>query len=408
MDKNISFYQLIFENAQEPIIILLDNIIKMCNQKALLLFGYPLENMVGKMLENFTCEHNNLNQFDKEKRSSFEWRFKNNKGECLFTEVSINSFEYELEKYDIVIFRNISRRVLTIEDSFKQLIENVKEAFWIQDFEQNKILYVSPMYEKIWGNTVDSLYKHPELMIGAVYKDDFNKVKKAYQRMREYNEDFREEFRIVRADGTLRWVWARNFPIINEKGQVYRTVGIAEDITERKALEEELLFCATKDGLTGINNRASFFAQVEAAIFKLSQLHQSCTIMMMDLDWYKNINDTFGHLAGDFVLKRFVEICNSQLRPNDIFGRIGGEEFAIFLPNTDVKIGLVVAERIRKSIEDFKFVDDKLHKPITVTVSIGVSPIYYNDNPLDNALLKADKSLYKAKQLGRNKVVSLD
>ncbi len=403
MDHNI--FQLVFETANEPMVVLIDNKITLCNTQALSLFGCQKDEMLGKPFDHYSHNYQNGMKWDEMIDAgigNFEWLFYNKSGESFYVEVSCSALEYQGEKYVSVILRDVNERLIASENRFKQLVENVKEVFWIQDIIENKILYVSPMYEKIWGNSCSSLYKHPDSLVQTIYSEDFEYVKDAYEKMVTMDKDFKEEYRIVRADGAIKWIWARCFPVKNKEGITYRVVGIAEDITARKNLEEELLFLATKDGLTGINNRKSFFGLVEAAcnIYKAPS-----TFMMMDIDWYKSINDTYGHAMGDVVLKKFVDICNAQLRADDIFGRVGGEEFAIYLPNTDLKIGSIVAERIRASIENSKFNAGNVEGVIQVTVSIGVSGISRGEDALEEAMVKADKALYGAKQLGRNRVV---
>lgn len=411
MDDQTNFYKLIFDTANDPMLIIKENLILLCNAQTLESFGYKEEQMVGKTLEYFSHDNQNVMKWEEMLSAeirNFEWLFTKATGETFFVEVSWSALEYNDEKMILVILRNCNERLIASENRFKQLVENIKEVFWIHDYDLNKILYISPMYEKIWGNSCSSLYKHPHSLIQSIYQEDQERVNLAFEKMKTMSEDFKEEYRIVRADGAIRWIWARNFPIKNKEGIIYRVVGIAEDITVRKNLEEELLFCATKDGLTGINNRKSFFGQVEAVIETLSVSRYKSTLMMMDIDWYKSINDTYGHTTGDVVLRKFVEICSGQLRPDDIFGRIGGEEFAVFLPNTDVRVGLIVAERIRKSIENTKFSSGQLEAVIHVTVSIGVAGILNEEDAFEQALVRADQSLYKAKHYGRNQVVSVD
>lgn len=408
MNDEISLYQLIFDLSNDPMIVFKENQITLCNTQALNLFGYKKEEMLGKPIDFFSHDYQNGMKWDEMIDAdirNFEWFFFKSSGESFYAEASCNTIEQNNEKVTFLILRDVNERLIASENRFKQLVENVKEVFWIHDFDQNKILYVSPMYEKIWGNSCSSLYKHPDSLIKSVYIEDLERVNTAFERMRSMQEDFKEEYRIVRADGAIRWIWSRNFPVKNKEGIIYRVVGIAEDITVRKNLEEELLFWATKDGLTGINNRKAFFGSVETSIEASKISKQPSTLIMMDIDWYKSINDTYGHTTGDVVLKNFVEICSTQLRPDDVFGRIGGEEFAIFLPNTDVKVGTIVAERIRRSIEGSKFNGRNLEAVIQVTVSIGVSDITYQEDALEEALVRADQSLYKAKQLGRNQVV---
>ncbi|HEY9691205.1 MAG TPA: PAS domain S-box protein [Oculatellaceae cyanobacterium] len=126
------------------------------------------------------------------------------------------------------------------EKQFRQLTENINEVFWLFDPEKNQVLYISPAYEKLWGHHRESLYKHPQSWLDAVYLEDRDRVIAAVEKSHQIQEFFNQEYRIIGADGSLRWVWAREFPIQNEFGEIYRIAGIAENITDRKQAEEEI------------------------------------------------------------------------------------------------------------------------------------------------------------------------
>jgi diguanylate cyclase len=156
------------------------------------------------------------------------------------------------------------------------------------------------------------------------------------------------------------------------------------------------------DPLTGAFNRRSF----ETIIQKLLEISQitntSITLAIADLDYFKKINDTFGHLAGDEALKHFVNIIKRNLRKSDYVFRIGGEEFLILLPNTELKDAVEIVERIRKDLEE-----NPLHydgKEIKITASFGLAEVD-KEKYINEIIKKADEKLYKAKESGRNKVV---
>lgn len=125
------------------------------------------------------------------------------------------------------------------QERFRQLAENVREVFWMSDPEKNRMIYISPGYEDIWGRTCESLYASPRSWLEAIYPDDRDRVLQAAL-TKQVTGSYDEEYRIVRPDGSVRWIWDRAFPIREASGQVYRITGIAEDITERKRVEQEL------------------------------------------------------------------------------------------------------------------------------------------------------------------------
>jgi len=130
-------------------------------------------------------------------------------------------------------------RLLESERRFRQLAENINEVFWIVDPNERAMLYVSPAYEVIWGRTCESLYERPDSYLEAVHPDDQQKILEASGRQRR-GELTKEEYRVVRPDGSARWVHDRAFPIKDKSGRVHRIVGVAEDITKRRSTEEEL------------------------------------------------------------------------------------------------------------------------------------------------------------------------
>ncbi len=125
------------------------------------------------------------------------------------------------------------------EEQFRQLAENIQEVFWINSPDAQNILYISPAYERIWGYSCERLYQNPAIWIESIYPEDQERVIAAFKSRQPGIIDFNEEYRIVQPDGSIRWIWGREFPIKNESGIVYRLAGIAEDITERKQVEEE-------------------------------------------------------------------------------------------------------------------------------------------------------------------------
>jgi diguanylate cyclase (GGDEF)-like protein len=156
------------------------------------------------------------------------------------------------------------------------------------------------------------------------------------------------------------------------------------------------------DPLTGIYNRRYLELYMEKIIPLSQEQEQTMTLIMFDIDHFKKINDTYGHHAGDMVLQKIVRVIKGVIRHSDVFVRIGGEEFIILLPNCSLEHGIKLAERIRKTVENTKFIYKGIR--IFVTISIGVTE-YTEGQDLEKFLEKADQALYQAKEMGRNKVV---
>jgi len=177
------------------------------------------------------------------------------------------------------------------------------------------------------------------------------------------------------------------------------------EIKERTLLEQRLRELARTDSLTGVMNRRHFMEVAEREVSRSRRYAKPLSVLMMDLDFFKNINDRYGHAAGDQVLVAFVRECQRLLRDEDSLARMGGEEFAILLPETGLEQALIVAEKLRKAIE-FNPVERRGEASIPLTVSVGCSELNEESHDIEMMLSKADQALYRAKKLGRNRVNS--
>lgn len=175
------------------------------------------------------------------------------------------------------------------------------------------------------------------------------------------------------------------------------------DITERKRAEAELREMATTDFLTGLANRRHFIARMTDELARLQRLDNPyAAVLMLDLDHFKRINDTYGHATGDAILKHFAVLIRDELRKIDTVGRVGGEEFAIILPGANLEEAKIFAERLRQKVESTPLTLDG--QVIPVTVSIGITSMEASDASAYTALIRADEALYSAKENGRNRV----
>jgi diguanylate cyclase (GGDEF)-like protein len=168
-------------------------------------------------------------------------------------------------------------------------------------------------------------------------------------------------------------------------------------------MEEELWRLANTDFLTGLMSRRYFMKKIEEEFISLRNHDMNCcSVLMLDLDHFKHINDTYGHAVGDTVLKHFSALLQSNLRQMDVAGRLGGEEFAIILPYADIYEAKQCAERLRNIVANSPIIEN--NDVISITVSIGISMLRENDRYADTALIRADNALFAAKNKGRNSV----
>lgn len=214
------------------------------------------------------------------------------------------------------------------------------------------------------------------------------------------------ERRYVRKDGSVLWANRTVSLVRDHAGVPLYFLRVVEDITERKRLEQELRELAATDMLTGLPNRRAFIARLEEEHARLRRFDgQQAAVLMLDLDYFKNINDTWGHPAGDAVLREVATVINEQIRQVDLCSRLGGEEFAVLLTGAAPEAAREFAERLRRKIAEI-VVNHEGNK-IKVTASIGVAALRAADDSADASLLRADRALYKAKETGRDRVESI-
>lgn len=211
------------------------------------------------------------------------------------------------------------------------------------------------------------------------------------------------EFEMVRRDGTLLPVLLSATAVRDANGQFLMSRSTLFDLTERKRLESEIQRQARTDTLTGLHNRRYFFELAERELARGRRYNGLLAVLMLDLDHFKAVNDAYGHHAGDRVLRGFGEILARSVRDVDIAGRIGGEEFAVVLPEARAEQAVEVAERVRLAVAG---ADLRLEQgeALHVTVSIGVAAAAAAESDIEALLDSADQALYEAKRAGRNRV----
>lgn len=178
---------------------------------------------------------------------------------------------------------------------------------------------------------------------------------------------------------------------------------VAERTQALEALQKETELLARTDPLTQLSNRRDFYDKTQHELNRCKRLDGPASLMMLDIDHFKLVNDTYGHLSGDKVLKVLSQVLRSVNRQTDILARLGGEEFAVFMPDTPLPEAVMVAERLRQALADAPITLPEGQR-IHITVSIGVTPIQEADAHVDDLLKRADTAMYEAKNKGRNQV----
>ena len=215
-------------------------------------------------------------------------------------------------------------------------------------------------------------------------------------------KSYQVEKRFVTKSGKSIWVLLSVSLVHDEKNQPLYFIAQIENVTKRKQLELELYILATTDHLTSISNRREFLSRTEHELQRCRRQGTMLAFLMLDVDSFKLINDTWGHSSGDEVLKAMAGACRGILRSTDIFGRLGGEEFGIVLTEVERGEAEIIAERVRLSISELMV--KTANATLQFTVSIGLA--FFSDtlSTLENLMSRADAALYEAKSRGRNQV----
>ncbi|MBN1412146.1 MAG: diguanylate cyclase [Spirochaetales bacterium] len=289
-------------------------------------------------------------------------------------------------------------------------VEHSASLISITDTE-GKIEYANPKFLAFHGYILEGITgkKTAILKAGQTSEETYAEL---WQTIKS-GEEWRGELLNRKADGETYWALTVISPVRDQEGKITNFVSIQEDITAIKAKEELLLIqkrnlteLANLDSLTGLCNRRRF-QELGGLLLAESKANGTfLSAMMMDIDLFKVVNDTYGHDKGDSVLKAVSLACAKTLRECDIIGRFGGDEFAVILPGVNLADAAGIAERIRELIELIEFNFDG--KRIGVTISVGVTQMADDGASLKELLDRADKALYRAKRLGRNRVETSD
>lgn len=284
------------------------------------------------------------------------------------------------------------------EERFVQLAANISECFWLIDVDLREVVYVNSAYERIWGHSVDELYQDRMDWLRHVHPEDYDRVADAVRR--NPMGGFSEDFRTLRPDGSVRWLQVRTFPIQDNTGAVRSIGGVANDVTNFVTQQQRLTHLAHYDSLTALPNRLLFYERLSNAIALSRRNKRQLGVLFVDLDRFKNVNDTLGHIAGDELLRQVAGRLSGCLRESDTVGRLGGDEFGVILH--DVEDGQLASVVARKIV-------DALGLPILLegddvftTASIGITFFPDDADDLHTLLRNADAAMYRAKDMGRN------
>jgi len=285
------------------------------------------------------------------------------------------------------------------EERYALAARGANDGLWDWNLKTNGI-YFSLRWKSMLGYDNKEIGNNPDAWFTLVHPDDVENLKNALAaHLKEPNAHMENEYRIKHKDGTYLWMLCRGLAVRDEEGKVIRMAGSQTDITARKQMEEQLIYDAFHDGLTGLPNRALFMDRLNVSFARRKRRkdHQFA-VLFMDLDRFKNVNDSFGHLFGSQLLTEVAKRLNNNLRLGDTFARFGGDEFAILLDDiASPGYAQIVAERIHR---DLSLPFDINEKQVFITASIGIAASE-GYNRAEDIVRDSDIAMYKAKFNGR-------
>ena len=261
--------------------------------------------------------------------------------------------------------------------------------------------FVSQGCTKLTGYEPDELVNNRVTSYAALVSDASNQ--QLFEQVRvalEKEESFSLEYEVTRKDGSRIWVWERGRGVQEDDGSLHLE-GIILDISDRKVLETELEQMATRDPLTGLLNRREMSPVLDEELQRARRYQRPMAVLWVDFDHFKDVNDTYGHAAGDSVLRAISRLLLGSVRSVDSIGRFGGEEFVIVLPEMDLEEAQETAERLRRKVaEEPQPLGNGEAVPLTISVGVAVYPDH--GQTASTLCAAADKAMYLAKDRGRN------
>ncbi len=294
----------------------------------------------------------------------------------------------------------MEQRLRRTDEDFRRIMDTMQDVFYRTD-AQGITRYVCPAVKNVLGYSAEEIVGLPA---AAFYPDPAERdALVAAIREHGFVRDFPGRMR--RKDGVIIDISISTQALRDERGQYAGVEGIWRDITERKAMERELERLATRDHLTGLLGRRRILEMLDEELERRRDRRSqaSLSVLLLDLDHFKQINDTFGHAGGDQVLRQFVSTVHESRRGDDQFGRLGGEEFLLVLQGADADGARQLAERIRLAVQDRPYYVHE-RTGVRLTVSIGCAHASIDDRRSSDLLERADRALYEAKRSGRNRV----
>ncbi len=312
--------------------------------------------------------------------------------------------------HDITDRKQAEDQAREVEARYRSLVEQLPLAIYIDALDEaGTSLYNSPQNAEITGYTHEQWTTEPDLFARCIHPADRERVLAGFEQARVDGTPFVSDYRMVRPDGSEVWVHDESVVVRDDEGTPLHRQGYLVDITAIKLAEERLSHLAYHDPLTNLPNRAMFREHLDLALARAERASQGVAVLFVDLDDFKLVNDSFGHVAGDELLVEVAKRLRTATRTSDVVARQGGDEFLILVADLDVgneaaamdigDVAKLVAEQLRKSLSTpFQISDTEIY----CSGSIGISMFPLDAADGESLLKHADVAMYRAKERGRD------
>jgi diguanylate cyclase (GGDEF)-like protein/PAS domain S-box-containing protein len=303
-----------------------------------------------------------------------------------------------LEKQRLVEEKRRAEEALRKSEArYRAIVEDQTELI-CRFLPDGALTFVNEAYCRYFGKKPEELIGHT--FMPFVSDEDQEIVRKQLTSLSPENPVVTYEYRVVAPNEEIRWQQQSDRAIFDEQGRIIEFQSVGRDVTERVQVEQQLVYMATHDALTGLPNRVMFNDRLTLELAHAQRNRQKLAVMLLDLDHFKNVNDTLGHSVGDQLLQVVGERLTSLLRKSDTVARMGGDEFMLLFPEmAQMEDAARIAQKMLEAFrKPFVFEGHELH----ITTSIGIALCPDNGEDIDTLVKNADIAMYRAKEQGRN------
>ena len=316
----------------------------------------------------------------------------------LIAEVGKEKKEYL--KLNSVLEKKVQERVKEKENLLSLFDESDNVLFKWNNDAKRSVAFVSKSIISLLGYTKEDFEEKNITYNSCICPSDLFRVTKEIEKFKHSKKSFfrHEPYRVMTKSGKIKWVLDSTTLIKDENNNITHFLGYLSDITDLKNYQDKLEFLSKTDQLTKVHNRLYIDEILQKQYYRFFRNDEECSLILMDIDYFKEINDTYGHITGDLFLVEFAKLLKNNIRESDIVGRWGGEEFLIIMPHSNMSDAKELAQKLKDIITKFNFT-----KVGFKTVSFGVSQ-FVRGFSIEQLLDSADKALYKSKENGRNQI----